>query len=338
MNYIPRLKKEYKEKIVSNLKKEFEYSNVMQVPKLEKIVISKGVGEAVNDKKLIDHALEEITNISGQKAIATLSKKDVASFKLRKGMPIGVKVTLRGERMYEFLDRLVTAALPRVRDFTGVKVRGFDGRGNYNLGVTEQIIFPEINIDKINKISGMDITFVTNANSDKEAMSLLSELGLPFKKPDDKPKKVEVKEVKKEPAVEETVTEEPVVEDVVTDEPEEAVAEEPVVEEAVAVEEVVTEEPVVEDVVTEEPVVEDVVTEEPAVEEVVTEEPAVEDVVTEEPAVVEEVITEEPVVVEEVITEEPVVEDVVTEEPAVEEESSKEEEESDKDNISKKKK
>ena len=262
MNYIPRLKKEYKEKIVSNLKKEFEYSNVMQVPKLEKIVISKGVGEAVNDKKLIDHALEEITNISGQKAIATLSKKDVASFKLRKGMPIGVKVTLRGERMYEFLDRLVTAALPRVRDFTGVKVRGFDGRGNYTLGVTEQIIFPEINIDKINKISGMDITFVTNANSDKEAMSLLSELGLPFKKPDDKPKKVEVKEVKKEP------------------------------------------------------VVEDVVTEEPAVEEVVTEESAVEEVVTEEPAV----------------------EDVVTEEPAVEEESSKEEEESDKDNISKKKK
>jgi len=293
MNYIPRLKKEYKEKIVSNLKKEFEYSNVMQVPKLEKIVISKGVGEAVNDKKLIDHALEEITNISGQKAIATLSKKDVASFKLRKGMPIGVKVTLRGERMYEFLDRLVTAALPRVRDFTGVKVRGFDGRGNYNLGVTEQIIFPEINIDKINKISGMDITFVTNANSDKEAMSLLSELGLPFKKPDDKPKKVEVKEVKKEP--------------------------------------------VVEDVVTEEPAVEDVVTEEPAVEEVVTEEPAVEEVVTDEPAV-EDVVTEEPAVVEEVITEEPVVEDVVTEEPAVEEESSKEEEESDKDNISKKKK
>ena len=348
MNYIPRLKKEYKEKIVSNLKKEFEYSNVMQVPKLEKIVISKGVGEAVNDKKLIDHALEEITNISGQKAIATLSKKDVASFKLRKGMPIGVKVTLRGERMYEFLDRLVTAALPRVRDFTGVKVRGFDGRGNYTLGVTEQIIFPEINIDKINKISGMDITFVTNANSDKEAMSLLSELGLPFKKPDDKPKKVEVKEVKKEPAVEETVTEEPVVEDVVTDEPavEETVTDEPAVEEAVAeepaVEEVVTEEPVVEETVTEEPVVEEtaveeVVTEEPAVEDVVTEEPVVEDVVTEEP-VVEDVVTEEPAV-EDVVTEEPEVEDVVTEEPAVEdEESSKEEEESDKDNISKKKK
>ena len=225
MNYIPRLKKEYKEEVVSNLKKEFGYSNVMQVPKLEKIVISKGVGAAVNDKKLIDHALEEITNISGQQAIATLSKKDVASFKLRKGMPIGVKVTLRGERMYEFLDRLVTAALPRVRDFTGVRVGGFDGRGNYNLGVTEQIIFPEINIDKINKISGMDITFVTNANSDKEAMSLLSELGLPFRKPDDKPKKVEVKEIIKEPEVEETVPEESVAEDVV---PEESLAEETV--------------------------------------------------------------------------------------------------------------
>ena len=322
MNYIPRLKKEYKEKIVSNLKKEFEYSNVMQVPKLEKIVISKGVGEAVNDKKLIDHALEEITNISGQKAIATLSKKDVASFKLRKGMPIGVKVTLRGERMYEFLDRLVTAALPRVRDFTGVKVRGFDGRGNYNLGVTEQIIFPEINIDKINKISGMDITFVTNANSDKEAMSLLSELGLPFKKPDDKPKKAKVKEIKMEPTVDEAVTEESVVEDVVTEES--------------VVEDVVTEESVVEETVTEEPAVEDVVTEEPAVEDVVTEEPVVEETVTEEP-VVEETVTEEPAV-EETVTEEPVVEDVVTEEPVVNEESSKEEEESDKDNISKKKK
>ena len=229
MNYIPRLKKEYKEEVVSNLKKEFGYSNVMQVPKLEKIVISKGVGAAVNDKKLIDHALEEITNISGQQAIATLSKKDVASFKLRKGMPIGVKVTLRGERMYEFLDRLVTAALPRVRDFTGVRVGGFDGRGNYNLGVTEQIIFPEINIDKINKISGMDITFVTNANSDKEAMSLLSELGLPFRKPDDKPKKAEVKEIIKEPVAEETVTEEAEVEETVTEEP---VAEETVTEEA----------------------------------------------------------------------------------------------------------
>jgi large subunit ribosomal protein L5 len=154
----------------------------MQVPKLKKIVISKGVGAAVADKKLIDHAVEELTKISGQKAVSTLSKKDVASFKLRKGMPIGVRVTLRGEQMYEFLDRLVTSALPRVRDFNGIKASGFDGRGNYNLGITEQIIFPEIDIDKINKISGMDITFVTSAETDKEAQSLLTELGLPFQK------------------------------------------------------------------------------------------------------------------------------------------------------------
>ena len=153
----------------------------MEVPKLKKIVLSRGVGAAVADKKLIDFAVEELTNISGQKAIATISKKDVAAFKLRKGMPIGVKVTLRGQRMYEFLDRLVTTALPRVRDFQGVKANGFDGRGNYNLGVTEQIIFPEINIDKVNNISGMDISFVTSAKTDKEAKSLLSELGLPFK-------------------------------------------------------------------------------------------------------------------------------------------------------------
>jgi len=186
MSYIPRLKNEYKISIVDKLLKEFSYDNVMQVPKLEKIVISKGVGAAVNDKKLIDHALNEISDISGQRAIATISKKDVASFKLRKGMPIGVKVTLRGERMYEFLDRLVTTALPRVRDFNGIKSSGFDGRGNYNLGVTEQIIFPEINIDRINKISGMDITFVTSAKSDKEAMQLLSELGLPFKRKSNK--------------------------------------------------------------------------------------------------------------------------------------------------------
>ena len=154
----------------------------MQVPKLKKIVISKGVGAAVADKKLIDHALDEISLISGQKAIATMSKKDISNFKLRKGMPVGVKVTLRGDRMYEFLDRLITAALPRVRDFQGIKVSGFDGRGNYNLGVTEQIIFPEINIDKVNKISGMDITFVTSTDDDKLAQSLLKELGLPFKK------------------------------------------------------------------------------------------------------------------------------------------------------------
>jgi len=182
MSYVPRLKQEYNIKVINNLKEEFGYKNVMQVPKLKKIVISKGVGAAVSDKKLIDYALEEVTNISGQKAIATISKKDVATFKLRKGMPIGVKVTLRGEKMYEFLDRLVTSALPRVRDFNGIKATGFDGRGNYSLGVLEQIIFPEINIDKVNKISGMDITFVTSADTDKEAKSLLTELGLPFKK------------------------------------------------------------------------------------------------------------------------------------------------------------
>ena len=182
MSYQPRLKQEYKDRIMANLKEEFGYTSIMQVPKLEKIVLSRGVGAAVADKKLIDHAVEELTQITGQKAISTLSKKDVATFKLRKGMPIGAKVTLRGERMYEFLDRLVTTALPRVRDFQGVKATGFDGRGNYNLGITEQIIFPEIDIDKVNKISGMDITFVTSAHTDKEAKSLLNELGLPFKK------------------------------------------------------------------------------------------------------------------------------------------------------------
>lgn len=182
MAYLPRLKEDYKSRVIAALTEEFGYKNVMQVPKLKKIVISKGVGAAVADKKLIDHAVEELTSISGQRAVATMSKKDVASFKLRKGMPIGAKVTLRGERMYEFLDRLVTSALPRVRDFNGIKATGFDGRGNYNLGITEQIIFPEINIDKVNKITGMDITFVTSAETDKEAKSLLSELGLPFKK------------------------------------------------------------------------------------------------------------------------------------------------------------
>ncbi|MCL4115359.1 UNVERIFIED_CONTAM: hypothetical protein GTU68_034614 [Idotea baltica] len=176
-----RVSKKSKE-IVGSLKQEFGYNNVMQVPKLQKIVVSRGIGAAVADKKLIDQAVEELTNITGQRAVSTLSKKDVAAFKLRKGMPIGAKVTLRGERMYEFLDRLVTSALPRVRDFQGIKASGFDGRGNYSLGVTEQIIFPEINIDRINRINGMDITFVTSANTDKEAKSLLTELGLPFKK------------------------------------------------------------------------------------------------------------------------------------------------------------
>ena len=182
MSNIPRLKEDYSNKIVKELKDKLGLTNIMQVPTLEKIVISRGVGAAVSDKKLIDHAVEELTLISGQKAIATLSKKDVASFKLRKGTPIGAKVTLRGDRMYEFLDRLITIALPRVRDFQGIKADGFDGRGNYNLGIKEQIIFPEINIDKVNKISGMDITFVTNTNSNKEAKALLTELGLPFKK------------------------------------------------------------------------------------------------------------------------------------------------------------
>ncbi|GAB5472546.1 MAG: 50S ribosomal protein L5 [Maribacter sp.] len=182
MAYISRLKKEYQERIVNALKEEFSYNNVMQVPKLVKIVVSRGVGAAVADKKLIDHAVDEMTMITGQKAVSTISKKDVAAFKLRKGMPIGAKVTLRGENMYEFLDRLVTSALPRVRDFQGIKATGFDGRGNYSLGITEQIIFPEINIDKINRINGMDITFVTTAETDKEAKSLLTELGLPFKK------------------------------------------------------------------------------------------------------------------------------------------------------------
>ncbi len=182
MAYVSRLKKEYRERVVKALKEEFGYKNVMEVPKLQKIVVSRGVGAAVADKKLIDHAVDELSNITGQRAVSTMSKKDVAAFKLRKGMPIGAKVTLRGERMYEFLDRLVTSALPRVRDFQGIRATGFDGRGNYSLGITEQIIFPEINIDKINRIDGMDVTFVTSAQTDKEAKSLLTELGLPFKK------------------------------------------------------------------------------------------------------------------------------------------------------------
>ena len=182
MAYIPRLKQEYKDRVMSTLTEEFSYDNVMQVPKLKKIVLSRGVGAAVADKKLIDYAVDELTTITGQKAVPTISKKDVATFKLRKGMPIGAKVTLRGERMYEFLDRLITSALPRVRDFGGIKATGFDGRGNYSLGITEQIIFPEIDIDKVNKISGMNITFETSAKTDKEAKSLLTELGLPFKK------------------------------------------------------------------------------------------------------------------------------------------------------------
>jgi large subunit ribosomal protein L5 len=182
MGYSPRLMEEYKSRVINALKEEFGYSNVMQVPKLQSITVSRGVGSAVADKKQIEYAVDELTNITGQKAVATISKKDVAAFKLRKGMPIGARVTLRGERMYEFLDRLITSALPRVRDFNGIKATGFDGRGNYSLGVTEQIIFPEIDIDKIKKIDGMNITFVTSASTDTEAKSLLTELGLPFKK------------------------------------------------------------------------------------------------------------------------------------------------------------
>jgi len=182
MNMTPRLKTKYSEEISAKLVEEFNYSNVMMVPKLEKIVVSQGIGAAVADKKLVDQAILEMTTITGQKAVPTKSKKDVSNFKLRKGMPIGARVTLRGERMYEFLDRLISATLPRIRDFRGIRASGFDGRGNYTFGITEQIIFPEIDIDKVNRISGMDITFVTTADTDKEAKSLLTELGLPFQK------------------------------------------------------------------------------------------------------------------------------------------------------------
>jgi len=181
-NYIPRLKNEFDDSVSKSLMNEFSYKSTMQVPRIIKIILSRGVGAAVADKKLVDQAVDELTLISGQKAVPTLSKKDVASFKLRKGMPIGAKVTLRGNKMFEFLDRLISIALPRVRDFHGIKPSGFDGRGNYTLGITEQIIFPEIDIDKVNRISGMDITFVTSASTDNEAKSLLSLIGLPFKK------------------------------------------------------------------------------------------------------------------------------------------------------------
>lgn len=182
MSYVPTLKKKYQDDIVSALKEEFGYSNVMQVARLEKIVVSQGIGAATADKKLVDHAVKELTAITGQQAVPTLSRKDISNFKLRKGMPIGAKVTLRGNRMYEFLQRLVWASLPAIRDFNGIKKNGFDGRGNYTLGITEQIIFPEIDIDKVNRIAGMDITFVTSADTDKEAKALLEKFGLPFKK------------------------------------------------------------------------------------------------------------------------------------------------------------
>ncbi len=180
--YIPRLRKHYEENVVPALKKQFNFKSSMQVPRLEKIAINQGVGAATADKKLIDMAVAEISSIAGQRAVSTKSKKDISNFKLRANTPIGVRVTLRGERMYEFLDRFISVSLPRVRDFKGVNDKSFDGRGNYSLGVTEHIIFPEIDIDKITKMNGMDITFVTSSNSDEEAKALLTELGIPFKK------------------------------------------------------------------------------------------------------------------------------------------------------------
>ncbi len=181
MTYVPRLKKQYKEEIIASLKDKFEYKSVMQVPKLMKIAINQGIGAATTDKKLVESSINEMTTITGQLAVASRSKKDISNFKLRKGMPVGVRVTLRDNKMYEFLDRLIAVALPRIRDFKGINDKGFDGRGNYTLGITEQIIFPEINIDKISKIMGMDITFVTSASTDIEALELLKQFGLPFK-------------------------------------------------------------------------------------------------------------------------------------------------------------
>ena len=180
--YTPRLKKQYNEEIVGALKEKFQYTSVMQVPRLQKIVLNQGLGDATADKKVIESAVQEMGLISGQKAIATYAKKDISNFKLRKGMTIGAKVTLRGDMMYEFLDRFISVSLPRTRDFRGINPKGFDKRGNYNLGITEQIIFPEIDIDKIVRVTGMDITFVTSANTDEEGFELLKAFGLPFKK------------------------------------------------------------------------------------------------------------------------------------------------------------
>jgi large subunit ribosomal protein L5 len=182
MNYSARLRDKYYSEVVPALKEQFQYKNSMQVPKLVKICINQGLGTSIADKKLIETGITEMSSIAGQKAVATKSKKDISNFKLRKGMPIGVRVTLRGQRMYEFLDRLISVAIPRVRDFRGINEKGFDGRGNFTMGVTEQIIFPEILIDKVAKINGMDITFVTTARTDKECLALLKEFGIPFKK------------------------------------------------------------------------------------------------------------------------------------------------------------
>jgi len=182
MKYVPRLKDKYQKQVVPALMQQFNYTSVMQAPRLEKICINQGVGGATGDKKLVDNAANELTTITGQKAVSTKARTSVSNFKLREGMPIGVRVTLRGERMYEFLDRLISISLPRVRDFRGVNDKSFDGRGNYTIGITEQIVFPEIDIDKVSKIMGMDITFVTTAKTDAEAYALLKEMGMPFKK------------------------------------------------------------------------------------------------------------------------------------------------------------
>ncbi|MBN2746122.1 MAG: 50S ribosomal protein L5 [Bacteroidales bacterium] len=179
--YTPRLKEKYHKEVVPALMKQFNYSSIMEVPKIVKISLNQGVGSAISDKKILDSAVDEMTSIAGQKAVKTVSKKDISNFKLRKGMAIGVRVTLRRERMYEFLDRLISISLPRVRDFRGINDKGFDGRGNYSFGITEQLIFPEIVIDKVTKIQGMNITIVTNAKTDAEAFALLKEFGLPFK-------------------------------------------------------------------------------------------------------------------------------------------------------------
>lgn len=183
MSYTPRLQVFYQEQVVPVLMKEFNYKSIMEVPRLVKICINQGVGEATQDKKMVDTYQEEMTLIAGQKAVPINARKSVSNFKLREGMPIGVKVTLRKDRMYDFFDRLVSVALPRVRDFRGVNDKSFDGRGNYTIGITEQIIFPEIDLDKVNKIKGMDISFVTTAKTDKEAFSLLREMGMPFRNP-----------------------------------------------------------------------------------------------------------------------------------------------------------
>lgn len=180
-SYQPRLQTKYREEVVAALHKKFSYKSIMQVPRLTKICLNQGINGAVSDKKLVDIAVDEMTRIAGQKAIATMSKKDISNFKLRKNMPIGARVTLRGVNMYEFLDRLISVSLPRVRDFKGISEKAFDGRGNYTLGVTEQIIFPEIDIDKVTRMTGMDITFVTTASTNEEAYELLKEMGMPFK-------------------------------------------------------------------------------------------------------------------------------------------------------------